>query len=305
MRSRFRTVILLLGAWLASPCSQASDSPAASDPIVGREFAYTVQAGDSLTGIGARFGQSASLLARDNGLRGDARLKPGQLLRVDSRHIVPEPLLNGILINIPQRMLFHFENGVLHAAYAVGLGRADWATPTGSFKVVTLEENKTWMVPKSIQEEMLREGQTVQARVPPGPDNPLGRHWIGLSLPGYGIHGTIAPASIYQFRSHGCIRLHPDDVAELFGAIHIGDPGRIVYTPVLLASQDDGRILLEVHPDVYKKGPEPLAAVRSLADARNILHLLDWAKVAAVIREQAGVPRDVSLSGGGEAKEGE
>ena len=52
--------------------------------------------------------------------------------------------------------------------------------------------------------------------MPPGPDNPLGKHWLGLSIHGYGIHGTIAPSSIYQFRTHGCIRLHPDDIAELF-----------------------------------------------------------------------------------------
>jgi L,D-transpeptidase ErfK/SrfK len=76
---------------------------------------------------------------------------------------------------------------------------------------------------------------TVKTRVPPGPDNPLGQYWIGLSLVGYGIHGTIASASIYQFRSHGCIRIHPNDIADLFGRVSLGTSGHIIYTPVLLA----------------------------------------------------------------------
>ena len=80
-----------------------------------------------------------------------------------------------------------------------------------------MQRHKEWIVPESIQEEMRREGKDVLTRVPPGPDNPLGRHWIGLSIGGIGIHGTIAPSSVYHFRSHGCIRLHPDDVEEKAG----------------------------------------------------------------------------------------
>ena len=56
---------------------------------------------------------------------------------------------------------------------------------------------------------MRREDKVVLTQVPPGPENPLGKHWVGLSIPGIGIHGTLAPASIYHFQSHGCIRLHP------------------------------------------------------------------------------------------------
>ena len=83
---------------------------------------------------------------------------------------------------------------------------------------------------------------------------PTGSDW---SLWGYGIHGTIAPSSVYHFRSHGCIRLHPDDIAELFDRVSVGTPGRLIYQPVLLAVVDDGRILLEVHRDIYELGHRP------------------------------------------------
>jgi L,D-transpeptidase ErfK/SrfK len=221
-------------------------------------------------------------------------LKSGQELRVDNRHIVPLGLQDGILINLPQRLLFYFVQGTLVAYYPVGLGRPDWPTPVGPFMILSMEEHPVWDVPKSIQEEMRRCGQTVRTRVPPGPDNPLGQYWLGLSLAGYGIHGTIVPASIYQFRSHGCIRLHPDDIVDLFSRVSISTPGIITYVPVLLAQVSGNQIYLEIHRDVYKRGGEPLAAVQRLSVAGGLGPRLDWQRVEEVVRLKDGVAREVS-----------
>jgi L,D-transpeptidase ErfK/SrfK len=175
----------------------------------------------------------------------------------------------------------------------VGLGRPDWPTPTARFKIVTKEENPTWDVPKSIQEEMRREGKVVQDRVPPCPENPLGKHWMGLSIAGYGIHGTIVPASIYQFRTHGCIRLHPDDIAALFQEITPGTPGLIIYQPLLLALLGS-QLFLEVHRDVYGKQANPLETLRAVAKANSLESALDWATARAIIAKREGIPRDVT-----------
>src|SRR5207244_4257585 len=59
------------------------------------------------------------------------------------------------------------------------------------------------------------QGKPVLTHVPPSPANPLGKYWLGLSIPGVGIHGTNAPSSIYNLQTHGCIRLHPDDIEKL------------------------------------------------------------------------------------------
>jgi L,D-transpeptidase ErfK/SrfK len=291
-RRTLRALLLMLLSYTVP--GGAQEPPRLSDTLVGAQFFYIVQPGESLTSIGARFGVAARVLAQDNGLQLSSRLKIGQELRVDNRHIVPLALQEGVLINLPQRLLFHLVQGTPVIYYPVGLGRPDWPTRTGAFTILSKEENPVWDVPKSIQQEMRRCGQTVRTQVPPGPDNPLGQYWLGLSLAGYGIHGTIAPASIYQFRSHGCIRLHPDHIADLFARVSIGTPGSIIYAPVLLAQVTGDQIYLEVHRDVYKRGREPLAAVQRLSVLWGLGPRLNWQRVEEVVRLKDGVAREVS-----------
>jgi len=168
---RLIAVVVLLAR--DTPAGGADAYPL-SDFLAGHEFIQTVQKSESLTSVGAKFGVEVTFLAAANGLRRSISLKENQQLRIDNRHIVPPLIHDGILINIPQRMLFHFRQGQLLQYYSVGLGRPDWRTPTGPFKIVTKVENPIWDVPKSIQEEMRREGKVVQERVPPCPENPLG-----------------------------------------------------------------------------------------------------------------------------------
>jgi len=261
--------------------------------LAGGEFTYKAEKGDSLTSVAARFAIELAVLIRNNGLAKNSLLREGQLLRIDNRHVVPQSETDGILINIPQRMLFYLSAGNLVRAYPLGLGRADWPTPTGRFTVVSKEENPIWDVPESIQEEMRREGKEVRTHVPPCPENPLGKHWIATSIPAYGIHGTNAPTSIYQFRTHGCIRLHPDDVADLFDRVRLGTPGLIIYKRLLLARVDD-RLFLEVHRDVYRKEKDPLKALLEIVAAHNLESRLDWQKAKEVIEKQEGLARDVT-----------
>lgn len=263
--------------------------------IIGTAFKYKVQSGDYLIKIGARYGVEAISLSRNNDIAYDDPLLSGQELVVDNRHIVPSITENGLLINLPQRMLYYFQDGNLVAAYPVGLGKPSWPTPMGEFSVLDKATNMPWFVPKSIQEEMIREGHIVKAKVPPGLSNPLGKHWIGLSFPGIGIHGTIAPSSVYHFQSHGCIRLHPDDIAELFDKILIGATGNIVYIPILLA-ESDGKIFLEVHQDVYHNGISSIAEIESMAHERNMFDRIDWIKANHVFELQEGIANDVTLS---------
>lgn len=272
------------------------------DPVVDRSTGHVVVRGDSLASIGARYGVSVRLITQENALDPRTPLRPGQVVQVSARHVVPPPRDEGILINVPQRMLFLFRGGRLASAFPVAVGRASWQTPSGDFTVVTRETDKTWIVPVSIQEEMRREGKPVLSRVPPGPDNPLGRHWIGLSLPAIGIHGTIALASVYGFRSHGCVRVHPDDIARLFDRVAVGETGSIVYQPVLIALGGDGRIWFEANPDAYRKGAGTLGEVRAMALERGIAHeSIDWRLVETMLRARDGLAREVGVARDGGA----
>ena len=271
--------------------------PPLLNPIVGGSATYVVQKGDSLTSIGARFGVGVDALAAMNRMSVNSILREGRSLSIDNRHIVPAVFSDGFLINIPQRMLFFFKPGQSARAYPVALGRFDWRTPTGDFTIVVKEENPVWNVPKSIQEEMLREGKVVEERVPACPENPLGKHWLGLSIRGLGIHGTIAPASIYQFQTHGCIRLNGDDIAAIFPEVREGTPGRIVYQRLMVARLGE-RIFLEVHRDIYRKQPDALATLAALARAHNIEPLLDWQIAKGIITGHDGAVHEITKKGG-------
>lgn len=278
---------------VASPV--ASQGVSAVPTIVGTVATYVVRQGDSWQSISARAGVDVAALIADNGVRADVPLRPGQLLRVDNRHIVPDGVLpGGIVINIPQRTLFYVGDDGWPEAFAVAVGRRSWATPVGSFTVIARETQPTWDVPPSIRAEALREGRTLPETVPPGPTNPLGAFWLGLSIGGVGIHGTNAPASIYRAATHGCIRLRPDDIARLFTRVRVGAPGRTVYEPVLLTA-DGESIFLEVHRDVYGRlAVAPGELARQLANARGLTDLIDWSIADTVLAARHGIARDVS-----------
>ena len=255
---------------------------------------HTAIRGESLARIGSTVGVDAATLAAENHLDLRALLAVGQQIRIDNRHIVPEEVsAGGIVINIPQRMLFFADAGRLEAS-PVAVGRPDWQTPTAPFTVITKKQDPTWHVPASILRESAQRGRTQLPVVPPGPGNPLGAFWIGLSLPGIGIHGTTAPASIYNAATHGCIRLGSADIRRLFTLVDVGIPGRLIYEPILLA-EVDGEVYLEVHKDIYGRlNVEPMQVLRTLAANAALADRIDWSVADAVVAGHQGVARVVT-----------
>lgn len=273
-----------IGAQSAAPVSWRT---------TGGPLQHDVAPGDSLVTLGARYGIDWREIALANGLKPGVAIPPGSILQLDNRHVVPA-VDDGVtlVINVPQRMLF-LAVGESVEGFPVALGRRDWPTPLGEFSVVAKEENPTWEVPASIQAEMRREGRTVLQRVAPGPANPLGAFWLGLSLGSVGVHGTNAPSSIFRHVTHGCVRMHPDDVARLYPLVPLGARGRVVYEPVLLAHTGEG-IFLESHPDIYARtGKDPLAFLRDRAAGAGLSGQIDWAEAVRVLRARAGIARRI------------
>jgi len=290
MASRGATLAIVL---VVAALTAQSAPPAKT--IAGRQFDYVAQKGDTWQSLGARFGIEAIALAADNGRRTTDALPIGSSVHVDTRHLVPESLETGVVINLPQRMLFVMMDGQVDATYPIGLGRPDWPTFEGTFRITAMEIDPVWDVPESIQEEQRRAGKKVLTRVAPGPNNPLGKYWLGLSAASYGIHGTNAPLSIYRFQSHGCVRLHPEDIADLWQRVFVGMPGETVYQPVLLRATDTG-ILLEVHPDIYRRQVgDDEAWLRDESTRRGLTDRLDWAIVRQILRARDGRPRHVGI----------
>ena len=118
-----------------------------------------------------------------------------------------------IVISIPDRKLALLVDGRVLKVYDVAVGKNSTPTPQGKYVVINRVPNPTWYGP--------------QGPVAPGKSNPIGTRWMGLSVAGYGIHGTNAPSSIGHAASHGCIRMRQQDLEELFDLVEIGTPVEI------------------------------------------------------------------------------
>jgi lipoprotein-anchoring transpeptidase ErfK/SrfK len=99
--------------------------------------------------------------------------------------------------------------------FRVATGMPQYPTPLGRFQLVTKWKNPWWYPPNS-------DWAQGKEPIPPGPGNPLGTRWMGLSAPGVGIHGTPDSASLGYSLSHGCIRMAIPEAEWLFTHVEVG-----------------------------------------------------------------------------------
>ena len=258
--------------------------------ISGERSSYQVREHDTSDSIASRFGEPALTLF-PNG----SEPTPEETITIDNRHVAIAALDDGIVVNLPQRMLFVFHEGRLVAAWPVTIGRPDWPTPVGSYTIASLELNPTWHVPPAIQAEMEDEGIPTSKEVKPGPSNPLGQRWIGLDHGGIGIHGTNHWKSIFYFGSHGCIRLAPEAINELFHMVKHSERVEIIYQPVSFAVLPDGRIFLESDSDPYGQGHPDIAALRAAARAAGVEGSIDWPRASRVLVTVEGIAQRIDV----------
>ena len=113
-----------------------------------------------------------------------------------------------IVVSLQDRKLALLEGDRVLKIWATAVGARSTPSPSGTYAIVNRLSRPTYYHPGKV--------------VPPGPSNPLGTRWLGLSLKGFGIHGTNAPASIGRKASHGCIRMRNRDIEELFELVQVG-----------------------------------------------------------------------------------
>jgi lipoprotein-anchoring transpeptidase ErfK/SrfK len=120
-----------------------------------------------------------------------------------------------IVIRRSSNQLFLYDGMRYRRLFAVATGQHQYPTPLGRFSIVVKWKNPWWYPPNSPWAQG-------QKPIPPGPGNPLGTRWMGLSAPGVGIHGTPSDGSIGYSVSHGCIRMHIPQAEWLFNHVEIG-----------------------------------------------------------------------------------
>lgn len=147
-----------------------------------------------------------------------------------------------IIISIADRKLALMEDGQVLKTYPIAVGALHTPSPDGDFVIVNHAKDPTY-----------RHGNK---EIAPGNANPLGSRWMGLSLKGYGIHGTNVQSSVGKAVSHGCFRMRKQDVEELYTMVQVGDT-------VTVRRERDTMIA-----QVFATPVAPVAA-RTLAVAQN------------------------------------
>jgi lipoprotein-anchoring transpeptidase ErfK/SrfK len=144
---------------------------------------------------------------------------PYQELRPE---ITEEDLGHVIVIKRESRTLLYYNGTKLKRTFRIATGQSSFPTPIGKFEIINMQRHPWWYPP---QGSAWAEGEQP---VPPGPSNPLGTRWMGISSPYVGIHGTPNAASIGYSASHGCVRMLIPQVEWLFEQVEVGTPVFIV-----------------------------------------------------------------------------
>ena len=170
----------------------------------GGEFeTYRVKKNDSLWKIGRRYEVSAEFLKRVNRIKNPRRLTVGRRLKVAKGPFKA-------VLSVKGRALRVYLGEALVREYQTAVGAPETPTPIGEFKVVD----------KVVNPQYDKDGEHYG---PGDPKNPAGTRWMRLDG-AFGIHGTNEPESIGRAASDGCIRLHNEDVEELFDLLVTGSP---------------------------------------------------------------------------------
>ena len=163
-------------------------------------FLYQVQPGDTLYQISRKYETTVEMLMKSNNIT-SSLIKPGMKLKVVRA-------VFSIDVDKSDKVLTLKTDKEIIKKYLIAVGENN-STPTGKFTVLNRIVNPVWYKTGAI--------------VPPGsPENILGTRWLGLSEPGYGIHGTTETGPIQSQTTQGCVRMRNEDVEELYTIVPAG-----------------------------------------------------------------------------------
>jgi len=310
-----------IGSWLAVllgwlsllGCGEASTYPlpAASQFLVGQLQDTRVKAGETLLDIARRYSVGLDELEEANPDVDPWLPSAGQRVLIPSQHLLPDVPRVGIVVNLPELRLYYYpkakagEQRVV-MTFPLGIGSEGRAIPVTQTSVIQKKIDPPWVVPESILAEHVADGDPLPKVVPPGPDNPLGRYALRLGLSSFLIHSTNHPYSVGMRISHGCLRMYPEDIEELFGKVPVGTPVRIIDQPYK-AGWQGGVLYLEAHPPLAESGYSPdtnltpmVVALTNVVSQRLNDHA--WQAAARVASQDSGVPTPIFAEDAGRAR---
>jgi len=279
------TLTLLAVAGAAAGAAKRSSQGPRLQPLMGAPRSVLVESEDTLLDVAFRERLGFESVVRMNPGVDEWIPDPGTIVRLPTRFVLPDVTHEGLVLNVPEMRLYDFRSAPLPDVYAVAVGDAADPTPVGEYRVGNKRTDPVWTVPASIRAEK----PELPARVPPGPDNPLGKYWMTIGATSDGLHGTNVRWSIGRMATHGCVRFYEDDIHRLYERTPPGTRLRILYQPFKWG-QDGDAILLEAHPDLYGQLPDPLASALAVPSALGLLSAVDFDRVAEAVAAARGEP---------------
>ena len=284
---------------------------APDEDVIGVVQVVKTSKDDTLTDIARRFNVGYEEILRANP-KVDPWL-PGadRPIVVPTQFVIPNAPRTGVVINIPAMRLFYFpphkqgEPQVV-ITHPIGVGKMGWSTPEGVTKIVRRQADPTWRVPVSVLKEHRENGEELDKVIGPGPDNPLGRYAFYLQWPSYLIHGTNKPAGVGLRSSHGCIRLYPEDIEQLFNTVPVGTQVRVVNQPFVFGWHD-GQLYMQPYDVLeddkrdWKNGSRKQLSKTLTPSLQKQLKThneqVNWDLATALSQDPRGVPVPVTVAG--------
>jgi L,D-transpeptidase ErfK/SrfK len=273
--------------------------PPEGSRLVGSEQVITVPAGNiqPLEAFAAQYGQGLSNMLEANPGVDPFLPKAGTQLTIPQQIILPPTVREGIVINVAEMRLYYFpKGGNTVEVLPIGIGQAGRETPRNWVtSVQRKQQGPTWSPTPNTRREYAKQGITLPAMVPAGPDNPMGLYAIYIGKL-YAIHGTNANFGIGLRVSQGCIRLRANDIKYLFDNVPVGTRVQIIDQPVKATVEPDGSRWVEVHEPLSRNRAEfesdnkvPLSitpALRAVINADDV----DVNQTKQVLERRSGMP---------------
>lgn len=250
--------LLLVSALQASRATTYPLPPEGSR-LVGSNITITIPEGNTepLEHFAAMYGLGLSNMLEANPGVDPYLPAPGSQLIIPQQVILPDTPRKGIVVNSAEMRLYYYppDSGTV-VVLPIGIGQAGRETPRNWVtKVERKQEAPSWTPTANTRREYAKEGITLPAFVPAGPDNPMGLYAIYIGRL-YAIHGTNANFGIGLRVSQGCIRLRDDDIKLLFDNVPVGTRVQLIDQPVKTTLEPDGTRWLEVHEPLSRNRTE-------------------------------------------------
>ena len=209
-----------LAGWVKKTATSVDRAPVnATRQVVG----YAIQITPAV--YGATVDQTRAVDELSNALTSEAaRTSASKVASLAISSVTPSIVAssfgNAIVVSLSQCKIRLFSGDQLVTEYPCAPGQPAWPTPKGDFKIVSKQVNAPWINPHSAWSASMPDV------IPGGPGNPMGDRKIGINFPGVFMHGIPRSeySSIGTHASHGCMRMMPSAVHDLYTRVSIGEP---------------------------------------------------------------------------------